>query len=97
MFTDRLYENAERVGVVIRQSITAGYNIDVFKRNKDGEYIRIAHIGRSDRLFYEDLLAMERNGQIPYGVADERRERYLRDNGASVFIMDYYEREILWR
>ena len=75
--TNRQYKNAERIGVIIAPTKRYGYNIDVFKRNKSGEYNKIAVIGKCGERVYEDMLYLEltgclANGELPIVTGKHR-------------------------
>lgn len=93
----REIENADRFGVILAPSITAGFLYDVFKwSDHNKQHIRIAHIGRVGRAYYSDYLGMEKSGLVPYGTADRLRKQYLDANSGSLTIQDFYTRHILW-
>ena len=90
-------EYAERLGVIISPSITSGYLYDVFKKSSKGHWVRIAHIGLINRLYYRDYIRLERAGAVPAGEADKQRNLYLCLTSANYGLEDFYTANILWR
>lgn len=93
---ERILRNADALGVKLALSISPGFLYDVFKRDKYGEWIRIACIGRPHRYYYQDFVNMERAGICPYGHAEKMRSVYLAQNKELLSLYDYYTRHILW-
>jgi len=68
----RTYIKANELGVKIYPSKNPKYKIDVYDYNCNF----ITHIGDAKFFDYPTYLEMEKNGKVPHGYADKRRDLY---------------------
>jgi hypothetical protein len=85
---------AQRLGVTIRPSTLKNKKLDVYKNG-----FKVASIGDKRYKDYWVYKKLERQGKIPKGTADERRELYLirhAENCMTKGTPGYYACKILW-
>ena len=92
----RAFANASRLGVIIKPSTTGYFKIDVYNIEGDLMY-RIGDIRYKDYHIYRKL---ERQGKVPKGTAEMKRESY--EARHEKFRKDknrksYYSDQILWK
>jgi hypothetical protein len=92
----RAYDNASRLGVIIKPSKTGYYKIDVY--NIEGDLIyRIGDIRYKDYHIYRKL---ERQGKVHKGTADMKRKAYEarhEEFRKDKWRKSYYSDQILWK
>jgi hypothetical protein len=95
IITEYSKNQAQRLGVIIKQSSNPKKKIDVF--NKDGELLH--SIGDIKYMDYPKYLKAERAGKVPKGTANRNRYLYKKRHEKDRVVKGsagYYADNILW-
>lgn len=87
-------KQAEKIGVIVKPSLSKGKKIDVFKNGK-----KVASIGAIGYNDYPTYMELERKGKVPKGTANERRKNYKirhQSNRTKKGSNGYYADKLLW-
>jgi len=71
--TQYTLNQAKKFGVEVKKSTVKGKKIDVFEEGK-----KVASIGAIGYNDYPTFLELEKQGKLPKGTANKRRELYLK-------------------
>lgn len=85
---------AKRLGVTIKPSTSKGKKIDVFKNG-----VKVATIGAIGYGDYAIFKSLERQGKVPRGYAESRRQAYKQRHRKDRLVRGsngYYADNILW-
>jgi len=92
--TRHTFEQAKKLGVVVKPSTVQGKKIDVFKNGT-----KIASIGALGYNDYGTFMRLEREGKFPSGTANLRRKAYKIRHQKDRTVRGsngYYADKLLW-
>lgn len=87
-------DQAKKIGVTVKPSMTKGKKIDVF--NNDVKIATVGALGYND---FPTYMQLEKQGKVPKGTADQRRKLYKMRHNRNRLVANsngYYADKLLW-